>query len=217
MTWQTPVTDRTQTARILPADLNRIGDNINYLLNELEPAAETVLAIDADPLSPTFGHLFLQLAQGSKLKFTMNGGQLSVDTTDPAYVIDDVELTASTDERDTYTVTFTNTQTETFYTQDTLGLVSAIVKADYTADDFLSVSEFSEIIYWTMTAARKYGVMIYKAPDMAQTFENYNNIENLLKQCKDMLDELKAQEVAEKYAGSGLYVNNQYLNYVRGF
>lgn len=96
-------------------------------------------------------------------------------------------------------------------------LIGTSLTTSWAADDFLDVQSFNDILDGTKTAALKYGVMIYEAPDLAQTFENYNNIENLLLQCKTALDLWQLQAAAQKYLNQGLYLSSDYLNYVRGF
>ena len=125
MAWITPVTDRTNTARLTAEDVNRITGNINYL-------------------------------------------------------------------------------------------IATSLKTDWTTNDFLTLTAFNEILSGTKTAALKYGVFIYTEPDTAQTWENYNNIENLLLQCKNVLDFWDAQGVAQKHLNQGIYLNAQYSNYLRG-
>ena len=95
-------------------------------------------------------------------------------------------------------------------------LIATSLKTDWTANDFLTITAFNEILSGTTTAALKYGVMIYTAPDMAQTWENYNNIENLLLQCKNVFDTWQAQDIAQKHLNQGIYLSGQYSNYLRG-
>lgn len=216
MAWITPVTDRTNTARLTAEDLNRIGGNINYLLHAISPATETVLALDDNETSPTLGHLLLQQPSTSDLLLLLQNGNLNIGAKDPNKEVSAVELVETTSERNTYEVTFTNSETELFYTQGSLGTVAAVVKDDWTTNDFVDAYNFSQIVYWTQAAALKYGVMIYTAPDMAQTWENYNNIENLLLQCKNVFDTWQAQDIAQKHLNQGIYLSGQYSNYLRG-
>lgn len=128
MAWQTPVIDRGEGAHCLPADLNRIGGNINYL-------------------------------------------------------------------------------------------IGTTLKTDFVSNDFLTLAQWNSIISNTILACNKYGVRYTQAPNTEMTSENFNNVENLLLQCNNVLELWKLQKATNVYATNQIsrYANVPNNNYIRGF
>ena len=218
MAWQTPVIDHTELSRFTHNDMNRIADNINYLQHALNAPEELVIAFDDAVSSKTYQHLLSQIPAGAKITFEMADGYLKA-VPISGYTISTIELTETTAERDTYTVTFTNSETEVFYVQNSLGLVVMVIKADYTENDILTLAQWQEVISSTIQLCNKYGIKYTQAPTTVMMADNINNVENLLLLCYERL------LLWQKQASQNIYVQNQYgryvnqpvNNYVRGY
>lgn len=219
MSWQTPITDHTELSLFSCDDMNRIAGNINFLQQATDVPDDLILASDNNPSSRTYQHLLMQKPDSSKLSFRFTGGRLEAFTVNPEYEISTIELTSATEERATYTATFTNSETEVFYVQSSLYLVVMTIKADYVENDILTSDQWREVIDGTVALCNKYGIKYTQAPDTRMTADNINNVENLLLLCYEALQLWQKQATTNVYVSSlaDRYVAVPGDNYVRGF
>ena len=87
-------------------------------------------------------------------------------------------------------------------------LIGTSLKTDFDEDDFLTVGQWEDIINNTVSACNKYGIKYTQTPTFDMTSDNFNNVENLLLMCYEMLT------LWQKQRATNNYVQNQFSRYV---
>lgn len=90
-----------------------------------------------------------------------------------------------------------------------------IIRADYTENDIVTLSEWKAIIDAVLNLAKGLGV-INTVPDMDITADNFNDVEELTLATKEMIELIFKQTSANIYAGDDLYISDSPENYTRG-
>lgn len=90
-----------------------------------------------------------------------------------------------------------------------------IVRTDYTANDIVTLAEWSSIVSAILDLAKGLGV-VDAVPDMNVTADNFNDVEELTLATKEMIELIFIQISANIYAGDDLYISKSPENYTRG-
>lgn len=90
-----------------------------------------------------------------------------------------------------------------------------LLKADYTANDIVTINQWSDIVKSITDLSRGVGVDASMS-DMDVTAENFNDVESLTLMTKEMFDLIFDQISANVYVGDDLCASTSPENYTRG-